>query len=179
VADEGLGIAAVGFQHLEAAVPGHVRDFDQVRAALDGTRHEPARREWPEGCWIEAETGSAVFHDGGDVPGCETPIGDALGALIEDAPEDGALGDAGSVQPGSKGRHGAGYLAAGDRNASTESFLIHFRSAQRHQYALGRLLEVFEVEGHELRAPERTGKAEKELKIALGEPSSYGTTKPL
>jgi hypothetical protein len=49
-------------------VPGHVRDLDQVRAALHGTRHEAgAEGMAAKGRGIEAETDSALFHDGGDV----------------------------------------------------------------------------------------------------------------
>jgi hypothetical protein len=40
MSDEGLGIAAVGFQHFEAAMADHVGLLDQVGAALHCGVHE-------------------------------------------------------------------------------------------------------------------------------------------
>ena len=38
--DEGLGIAAIGLEHLQTAVAGHVGNLDQVGAALHRGGHE-------------------------------------------------------------------------------------------------------------------------------------------
>jgi hypothetical protein len=38
--DEGLGIAAIGLEHFETAVSGHIGNLDQVGAALDRGGHE-------------------------------------------------------------------------------------------------------------------------------------------
>jgi hypothetical protein len=52
--------------------------------------------------------------------------------------------------------------ASRSSNPPTDAFLVRLRPAQRHQHALRRLLEVFDVERHELAPAESAGKAEKD-----------------
>ena len=78
--DEGFGVAAVGLEHLERLMPGHVGDLDQVRATLHRARHEAgAEGMATEGRWVEAETGSTLLHDRCDIPRRQAPIGDPHG----------------------------------------------------------------------------------------------------
>src|SRR5262249_50832533 len=59
-----------------------------------------------------------------------------------------------------------------DRHLATDAFLIRLRSPQRDQYALGRLLEVVDVERDKLGASEGTREAEQQngavAKLAQG-----------
>src|SRR5262245_356349 len=144
-------------------MPRYVGDLDQVRPALHRARHEArAQAVAAEGRRIEAKAGSALLDDRSDVAGSQPPLGDALGALVENPAKDRSFGDAGGIQPGSQRRHGAGYLASRNGNPPAKSFLVRLRPAQRHQHALRRLLEVFDVERHELAPAESAGKAEKD-----------------
>src|SRR5205807_3525214 len=96
--DEGLGIAAIGFQHFKAAVAGYIGDLDQVRAALHRGSHEARPQAVAgKGRSLEPKLGGGSLDDGRDVAGAEAPIRDALRVLIEDTTEDSALGDPGGL----------------------------------------------------------------------------------
>src|SRR5262245_39754684 len=101
-----------------------------------------------EGGRIEAETGSALFHDGGDVPRCETPISHALCTLVENPAKDRAFGNAGGVQPSPQRRHGASDLAPRYRHLAAEPLLVRLRPTQRDEHSLRGLFEIVDVERH-------------------------------
>jgi hypothetical protein len=161
--DEGLGVSAIGFQHLEAAVAGHVGDLDQVGTALHRRGHEASPEAVAgKGRGIEPELGGAGLDDGRDVAGGETSIRDPLRALVEDATEDSALCDPGSVQPRSQRRDRARDLTARDGHLATDAFLVRLRAPDCDQKAFRRLLNVFDVERHQFGAPEGTREAEQD-----------------
>src|SRR5689334_22393808 len=84
MSDEGLGIAAIGLEHFEAAVAGHVRDLDQIGAALHRRGHEARPQAMAsKGRGLEPEFGGGSLDDGCDVAGREAPIRDALRAFVE------------------------------------------------------------------------------------------------
>jgi len=89
--DEGLGIAAIGLEHFETAVSGHIGDLDQVGAALHRGGYEARPQAVAgKGRGLEPELGGAGLHDRCDIAGGEAPIRDALCALVEDTTEDSA-----------------------------------------------------------------------------------------
>ena len=93
MSDEGLGIAEIGLEHLEAAVAGHVGDLDQVGAALHRGGHEACPQAVAgKGRSLEPELGDGSLDDGRHISGCEAPIRDALRALVENTTEDSASG---------------------------------------------------------------------------------------
>src|SRR5262249_41621722 len=115
-----------------------------------------------EGGRVEAETGGTFLHDHRDIARRQAPVRDALGALVEDPAEERPLRDPGRLEPRSQGYHGARYLASGDRNPPTESFLVCLGAAERDQHARRSLLEVVDVERHEFAPTEGAGEAEQQ-----------------
>src|SRR6266478_10168637 len=93
MSNEGLGIAAIGLEHLQTPVAGDVGDLDQVGTALHCGGHE-ARPQAVTGKArsLEPEPGGGSLDDGRDIAGGEAPTRDALRALVEDATEDSSLG---------------------------------------------------------------------------------------
>jgi hypothetical protein len=161
--DKGLGIAGIGLEHLQTAVAGHVGDLDQVGAALHRGGHEASPQAVAgKGCGLEPELGGGGLDDGRDVARREAPIRDTLRVLVEDTPEDSALGDPGSLQPRSQRRDRACNLAAGDSHLAADAFLVRLRAPDCDQEAFGRLLEVIDVERHKLGAPEGTREAKQD-----------------
>jgi hypothetical protein len=161
--DEGLGIAAIGFQHFKAAVAGHVGDLDQVGAALHCGGHETgAQAVAGKGCSLEPELGGGSFNDGRDIAGGEASTGDALRVLVEDTTEDNALGDPGGLEPRSQRRDRACNLAAGDSHLAADAFLIRLGAPDCDQEAFGCLLEVLDVERHKLGTAEGTREAKQD-----------------
>ena len=74
MSDEGLGIAGIGLEHLEAAVAGHVGNLDQVGAALHRGGHEARPQAVAgEGRSLEPELGGGSLDDGRDVAGADRP----------------------------------------------------------------------------------------------------------
>src|SRR5262249_20225693 len=102
----------------------------------------------------EPELGGGSLDDGRDIAGGETPIRDALRALVEDTTEDSALGDPGSVEPRSQRGDRARDLATRDRHHAAEAFLVGLGAANSYPQAFGRLFEVLDVERHNLGAAE-------------------------
>jgi len=88
--------------------------------------------------------------------------GDPLRALVEDTPEDSALGDPGGLEPRSQCRYRARNLAAWDSHLAADSFLVRLRTPDCDQHALRGLLDVRDVERHELGAPEGTREAKQD-----------------
>src|SRR5262249_430032 len=106
-------------------MPRHVGDLDQVRPTLYRARHEArAQAVAAEGRRIEPETGGALLGDGRDIARRQTPIGDALAALVENPAKDRPVGDAGGIEPSPQRCHGAGYLALRNGNPPAKSFLV-------------------------------------------------------
>jgi hypothetical protein len=79
MSDEGLGIAAIGLEHLQTPVAGDVGEFDQVGTALHCGGHE-ARPQAVTGKArsLEPEPGGGSLDDGRDVAGGKTSIRDPL-----------------------------------------------------------------------------------------------------
>ena len=132
MADEGLGVAAIGLEHFKAGVAGHVGDLDQVGATLHRGGHEACPRAVAgKGRSLEPEFGGGSLDDGRDIAGREAPIRDALRALVEDTTEDSALGDPGGLEPCSQRRDRAGDLAAGDGRGLSAAFAILWHNTTR------------------------------------------------
>ena len=112
--------------------------------------------------WIETGASGCALDDA-----CHGTVGEPVAAdavMSVDGSEQRPAGDATGRAPRLIGAHrtGAGVLAPGDAELATVALLIGLAATDLDPQSLSNLLDVVDVEGHQLAAPEAAGETEEE-----------------
>jgi hypothetical protein len=151
-------------------VPGLPQDVAIGLASARGRGGEAGAERVPgEGRHVEADRlGGALHHQGNGAIG-EARSSDA--SMPIDSAKNGALGNAGGLEPGTHGAHGAdlGRGAEGDRDGAPAALLVGLVAAERDGDPLGRGEEqIGDVERDEGGAANPAGPAEEQQRPIAG-----------